>query len=221
MKRDLELLETLTPLYAKQNKRQKRLFGGIYPNENNALRGSAQGWAYYITGAYARSLGMRLGPPNAEDDTEDQDDSTKTVWTQGSRFCFSEGSMMYDTPKCRQVWREALKCISEQVQVTSGTPAVPAAYKRYRYTDADVKKAEAKGEELTSQGWKVELIHNPNAHKWNWFLDKYYPRNPGFVRFKVQKPNSSKTGLGQPVFYTTTQDDFVRMLITGDRECMT
>jgi len=42
------------------------------------------------------------------------------------------------------------------------------------------------------------------------------PRNPGSLTFELYSPNASRNGVEKIAEYKTTQDDFVRFLITGE-----
>ena len=53
-------------------------------------------------------------------------------WTQGSRFAFHRGCILYDTPKAYNKWRKAIKEIKYCISVQNGTSAEPAMNEKER-----------------------------------------------------------------------------------------
>ena len=51
---------------------------------------------------------------------------TQKVWTQGSRFAFHRGCILYDTPKAYNTWTDAINQIKYCVSIQSSTSAEPA-----------------------------------------------------------------------------------------------
>jgi hypothetical protein len=59
--------------------------------------------------------------------TERVNDSKKEmIWTQGSRFAFHCGCILYDTPKAYQNWANAVNEIKYCISVNNGKSASPA-----------------------------------------------------------------------------------------------
>lgn len=56
----------------------------------------------------------------------------KKVWTQGSRFSFHRGCVLYDTPKAYQKWSDAIKSVGYCISILNGTSAEPAISEKER-----------------------------------------------------------------------------------------
>ena len=64
--------------------------------------------------------------------TDQKTKKKKKVWTQGSRFSFSRGCTLYDTPKAYHRWCDAINEIKCCVSVQNGTNAEPATNEKER-----------------------------------------------------------------------------------------
>jgi len=103
----LELLEKLVKEnFAGRDKRYE--FPGLLKNpEDNFI--CEDEWFIHVPSCFNDCLDIAK--------TERIKDSKKEmVWTQGSRFCFHSGCVLYDSPKAYLNWRDAIKeikfCIS-------------------------------------------------------------------------------------------------------------
>jgi hypothetical protein len=56
------------------------------------------------------------------------------IWTQGSRFAFHRGCILYDTSKAYQKWGNAVEKIKYCISIYSGTSAVPAMNEKERFS---------------------------------------------------------------------------------------
>ena len=54
------------------------------------------------------------------------------VWTQGSRFAFHRGCILYDTPKAYNTWTNAINQIKYCISIQSATSAEPAKNEKDR-----------------------------------------------------------------------------------------
>jgi len=78
--------------------------------------GYAKGWAFAVSKAFRDQLDIRKTDRVIAG-------NTRSVWTQGSAYCFDVGHILYDTPKAYQIWKTALKYINIACQVQKATPA--------------------------------------------------------------------------------------------------
>lgn len=71
---------------------------------------------------------VKTGRKIIDEKTKKQKDETKVEkkWTQGSRFSFHQGCILYDTPKAFQIWDKALKEIKYCFSVDNAMDARPA-----------------------------------------------------------------------------------------------
>ena len=112
-------------------------------------------------------------------------------WTQGSGFSFSQGDTFYDSPHAYEgLWSDALKNFRYCIEVTRATPASPA--------------------KLPPKTAKEEPSDDANK--------EIRPRYPGRVEFKLFVPNEEKTKLTVREACEMTQDEFIRLLISGNSE---
>ena len=94
---------------------------------------------------------------------------TKAVmrWTQGAEYSFSEGHVIYDTPKAYRIWKEALQHISYMVNVLRSTPS---------------KWDEDEG--VNIEGSVTFLLQKPNAERTGLDkIDQYSMTQTKFVEF--------------------------------------
>ncbi|MCX6967748.1 MAG: hypothetical protein NTZ46_08235 [Verrucomicrobia bacterium] len=119
-------------------------------------------------------------------------------WTQGSGFNFAKGDTFYDTPLAYPAseqgrWSDALKHFRYCIEVTQSSPCVPAKLPP-----------------------KIRKAAPPDAED-----VETCPRYPGRVEFKLFVPNEDKTGLTLRETGIMTQDEFTRLLITGESPKLT
>jgi hypothetical protein len=80
---------------------------------------SPSGWFIHVPRAFNDALDIRETPRvlNGKE---------SCIWTQGSRFSFNAGDVLYNTTKASQEWSKALKEIKLCVQVKHAMAAAPA-----------------------------------------------------------------------------------------------
>jgi hypothetical protein len=64
--------------------------------------------------------------PSEDEDIQKEEKKIEKIWTQGSRFAFHRGCILYDTPKAYQKWSIAINEIKYCITIYSGKEAVPA-----------------------------------------------------------------------------------------------
>jgi hypothetical protein len=78
----------------------------------------AYGWFMHVPTFFREYLDIRL--------TKRRENKERVnMWTQGSRFNFKEGCLLYDTPNYQLQWSEAMRFINVGFQVKGATPATP------------------------------------------------------------------------------------------------
>ena len=78
--------------------------------------GYAKGWFFAVSKAFRDQLDIRKTDRVIAG-------QTRSVWTQGTAYCFGIGHILYDTPKAYQIWKIALKYINIACQVQQAIPA--------------------------------------------------------------------------------------------------
>lgn len=143
-------------------------------------------------------------------------------WAQGSAFAFAAGDLLYSMASLtNSPWKNEPGL--EALQVTRAVKAVPS-YTKTHTLDGIVKA----GEELSKELAKV----NPQGHPYSIQYKKrknkdtdekeditviriQVPRDPGQVEASYYKVDESRT-MRKISTIKVSQDDFVRLLITGE-----
>lgn len=81
--------------------------------------GLTDGWYMSVRSCFRDALDIRL-------DERVVDKQRTLVWTQGLRFSFKEGDIIYDTPLLYDHWAEGLRVTRLGLQVTFASEATPA-----------------------------------------------------------------------------------------------
>ena len=202
-----------------------------------------EGWAFYLLPSFKDALDIKyLTKGRRQKSSNDESEKHNSFeWQQRSAFSFKRGYRIYDTKDAYELdWSEALKKINSCVQVRTAKAAVPehrttyvqkiagkesvlttdrqrAIYnaldnseKEFSKATDDVKKKTEKSVGLDT----IERMKKLGAMKIRFMITT--PRNKGSVTFDTLLPDKEKTGLfpsGKTT--TTTQDDFIRFLISG------
>jgi hypothetical protein len=99
-------------------------------------------WFIYVPSFFNDCLDITKTPRVVETISSSKDETTQKVkkvkkvekvWTQGSRFAFHRGCILYDTPKAYQKWGNAVEKINYCISIYSGTIAVPAMNEKERF----------------------------------------------------------------------------------------
>jgi hypothetical protein len=81
--------------------------------------GFAVGWHMAIKDTFRNELDIKYLPRKKQKQTHYE-------WSQGPYFSFSEGQIIYDTPKGYERWDSALKYIKKACQVIEAKPNIPS-----------------------------------------------------------------------------------------------
>lgn len=167
------------------------------------------------------------------------------VWTQGSTFSFSQGDILYDTPQAYERWETALQSISVAYQVLAGVPSRPrkeiVLFRRNPSfngslndgSKANLKRRESVFKAISTDWVELEKINSNVLAATNsgvstdtlqklcdlGALEKKVeliePRFPGYIRYQIMFPEVDKLKLCVQREITTSQDEFISLLITG------
>lgn len=224
-KEALQILSELTPLrIEKQQNRTRRFITSPKADQPPSVlpqdwpEGWCVGWAFAVHPSLAEAMDIRIVTRSKTDKVLDADgrriqkrsadgnlvfkengrpdyEAIKTTWlewSQGAAFDFHERTIVHDAPEAWSLpWGEALQHINYSLQIIDAIPASPAV--------APVAEQKA-----TS-------------------LKPYRPAKEGVLRyrgevtFQIYRPNTDCTAIerhGEP--RTVSQDEFVRILITGN-----
>ena len=122
-------------------------------------------------------------------------------WTQGSNFNFPTGYVLHSAPgfpKC---------CI----QIIEALPAQAGSYQSEKHKTEPIHLPKSNPE----TGLKVTIQHKPRAKIFFWQSTIQTKRDPGKVVFDLFLPGINSAWQRHKTI-TTTQDAFVRLLITGE-----
>jgi hypothetical protein len=235
-KRDLELIQKITPnvIYL-QTERSTDLLGARCNNPPHSLLpdkwdgGFCVGWYYAVPYSFANALDIML--------TKRTDKKTKKeflIWSQGSAFYFPTGYTVHTVPqRIGQAWGEMLKTNESSLQVQESIPAVPAHIDitTFFLSDLDAPLDKPAQEQAANPfnyefSWNAARKVNPKSEK-DPKTDKkpledaeelrvFVPRNAGRLTYCYYVRSSDGTGMIPHHKASCTQDDFVRILITGE-----
>ena len=111
-------LKTLDTLVTPQEKRQKRLIELL--RRPDVL---TTDWFMFVPSCFNAALDIQETVRIIKDQGEKRG---ALQWTQGSKFSFSVGDVVYDTPRAYEKWSEALKHIRHCFHVRAATSVAPA-----------------------------------------------------------------------------------------------
>ena len=126
-----------TGKYPIKEKRYKELL------KNPVLNSIDEKWFIYVPSCFNDCLDIaktdrsfKTGRKFKDDKTGKIKDETeiKKEWTQGSRFAFHRGCILYDTPNAYQKWSYAINEIKYCISIHSGENAKPAMDNEERKT---------------------------------------------------------------------------------------
>ncbi len=203
-------------------------------------QGFAKGWRMAVGTCFRDALDVRL--------TDKIVEGTKTKtreWTQGGTFSFSGGDTLYDTSRAYERWETALQSIGTAYQVLGGTPSRPekqlvsikrnASFSRsfrgnverrtevFRAIPTNWTEREeiySAVKQATGKGVSPKLLQDLcDLGALERRIETVESRFPGTVRFHVLAPNADRSKLCVTEERSTSQDDFVALLIAGDSPC--
>ncbi|MFA5424098.1 MAG: hypothetical protein WC374_09610 [Phycisphaerae bacterium] len=120
----LELLEKLV----KKKSKEKREHECLKDPERSLT--DKDDWFIYVPSCFNDCLD--IAKTTRSHGKKPEKNEIKKVWTQGSRFSFHRGSILYDTPKAYEKWGDAIKSINYCISILNGTSAEPAARENER-----------------------------------------------------------------------------------------
>lgn len=202
--------------------------------------GFAKGWRMAVGTCFRDALDIK-------ETDKIVSDKRATIWTQGSAFSFSRSDTVYDTPKAYLQWDIALKNTHIGYHVLQSTPSRPRKeiiyLKRITSFTGSLGKGNLKRRKQVLQVFKdtfsdwVNLENVINAVKKDTDkcvsnnllqslcdigalekrVENIAPRFPGEIRLQVMVPNTDRSKLYIKEEKIMSQDDFVALLIAGNR----
>ena len=167
--------------------------------------GWCQGWAYCPPSSMADVLDVRLTKRTVGK-------KEFMVWTQGGNFALSEGHVIYRND-CLDVyklaWGKALETLPLHcLQVISAVPVAPSAIVSREVVEEE-SLLKTRKDEIKERGNILRVTENEKG----WLITERAWREAGSVTFAtLEKQNGRLVKTGR---HTVTQDEFVRLLITG------
>jgi hypothetical protein len=191
----------------------------------NFVDGFAAGWFFAVPEAFKDALDIRFGP-RVLSKQQDEKQEKLHLWTQGNKFSFSPGDILYDSKSAYfeengapLPWSAALNVINLCLEVESATPAgwVPSKAFSTRFSTEyleghrleDLNPDKPKKERAGKEG-KGSLLVAKTKLSVQRFL-----RNPGRISFSVHGPDAKREKLEPLGRFETTQDFFITYLQTG------
>lgn len=206
-------------------------------------KGFAYGWKMAVGECFRAALDMRQLSQRREDADDGEENGGEyrdnCGLTQGNLFAFSAGDTIYDTPRAYGVWESAFSEIMICFQIREAQPVrppielvrigkmpsfkgslkgerrlevfrnIPQELTPIRTVKAAVKKATGKNvsDQLLSALADIGAIKRT--------LEIVAERSPGTVLFDVLTPDKGNRKLKLKDHKIVTQDEFVRILISG------
>ncbi len=82
-------------------------------------------WLIYVPSCFNDCLDIAK-TDRVVTDKQTKEKHTEKIWTQGSRFSFHRGCILYDTPKAYNNWSDAINEIKLCISIHNGEDAKPA-----------------------------------------------------------------------------------------------
>jgi len=101
--------------------------------EPDRIQSDKDDWFIYVPSCFNDCLDIAKTSRVIKDETT-QEKKIEKIWTQGSRFDFHRGCILYDTSKAYQKWGNAVEKIKYCISIYSGTSAVPAMNEKERFS---------------------------------------------------------------------------------------
>lgn len=162
--------------------------------------GYAAGWKFAVPESFRDALDIRYTPIQTQKQTEN-------IWTQGTLFNFTQGSLLYDMPLAYELeWGQALRHITLFVQVAEASPSVEEIYQTIEIRaglnedDIDVSGARAAiKKQILDDGATIKRTRTTF----------------GAMKFKVFRPKPDHSGVDEIRTVACNQEEFVVFLQTG------
>jgi hypothetical protein len=194
--RTLELLRQLTPEWVEQRSVRGRVllpYAEELPEgyAHMPVEGYAEGWAFGIGKHFNAALDIELQHRTRRKEFY-------YAYTQGSVFDFHRGYTMYSGKIAIQV-QDALPAVPAQTYIKSSWPVPPDNWRDITGNDTETFRAR---------------LCKENAR---WMLRVMMKRNPGLAVVQTYTPSIGPTAWKKDKLLTMTQDQLVRLLITGEK----
>lgn len=202
--------------------------------------GAITNWSFFIPSCFLSALGIREGTRSRSIKIGKDTKVYRWVeWMQAGAFDFAKGDTIYDTPKAYDdiPWSETLKHFKRCLRIDSATQgtasvrridiersstapsglnsrlqsvwqALPVSAVPLEDTITAVRQTTGKGVTEAS----LQSLAAKGGCRW---IDRSTPRDPGSVDVSVWCPSADRTAHAVTERHRMTQDDFVRLLITG------
>jgi len=203
-------------------------------------QGAITNWHFFIPTCFLSSLGIREGTRSRSIDIGDDTKVYRWVeWMQTGAFDFAKGDTIYDTPKAYDSapWSETLHHFRRCLRIdsaTQGTASIrridvarstvlptsltgrpQAVWQSLPASPVALEDAISAVRQSTGKGVTEETLKKLAKSGGCELIDLSTPRNPGAIHLSVWQPNAEQTGHAITERYQMSQDDFVRLLITG------
>ena len=203
-------------------------------------QGTITNWHFFIPTCFLSSLGVREGTRSRSIEIEDETKVYRWVeWMQTGAFSFAKGDTIYDTPKAYDdtPWSETLQHFKRCLRIDSATQGaasirridiersstmpsglnarLQAVWQALPLSVVTLEDAITAVRQTTGKGVTEESLQSLAAKGGCRWIDRSTPRDPGSVDVSVWCPTADRTAHAVTERHRMTQDDFVRLLITG------
>lgn len=164
-------------------------------------KGYADGWAFVVRPCNFPSLDIVYSPLAVIDNdsktikSENGIAIKENVLTQGEVYNFSLGQIFYSDPIAYEVrWGDALKVLRCSLQIDDASPSS---------VDVEISFGE------------VPVPPSEERPPRNGIIRRFIP-SYGDVRFSLYRPNKTRVRVEKKRVFTCRQDEFLRLLMTGE-----
>jgi len=203
-------------------------------------QGAITNWHFYIPTCFLSSLGIREGTRSRSIEIGDDTKVYRWVeWMQTGAFDFAKSDTIYDTPKAYDdtPWSETLQHFKRCLRVegaTQGTASVrridversspmpsglnarlQAVWQALPPVVVSIEDAITAVRQTTGKGVTEKSLESMRDKGGCRLIDRSTPRDPGSVVVSVWSPTADRTTHAVTERHQMSQDDFVRLLITG------
>ncbi|MEJ2105020.1 MAG: hypothetical protein P8X47_10650 [Ignavibacteriaceae bacterium] len=171
----------------------------------NFINGYTTDFKFELPESFRDALDIKLTPKTILGKTEN-------LYTQGRNYSFKDGDVIHNTKDAYLLeWGEALRTIKYSIQIIMARDASTEITESYETLDDIIKLKYIKKSEDDKVIERNKIIFNK------------YTYDPGYVKFKLLRPNDNKSKLIEEGVFETTQEYFVlflqsAILITIDKQ---
>lgn len=203
-------------------------------------QGAITNWHFFIPTCFLSSLGIREGTRSRSIEIGEDNKVYRWVeWMQTGAFDFAKNDTIYDTPKAYDSvpWSETLKHFKRCLRIDSasqGTASVrridverssampsglnarlQAVWQALPVSIVAMEDAITAVRQTTGKGVTETSLQSMATKLGCRLIDRSTPRDPGRVDVSVWSPTADRTTHTIAERHRMSQDDFVRLLITG------